>query len=335
MQQIRLVDLLTILIPFFSILYLSDLVKYLTKKYFKKILALFVLIVFVSLAYGDMSIDLINLPDYYIGGNPNTVVAVVDSGIFFQDFWEYSILDGYDFVCSDNVPEDTSGHGTAISEIILTVAPDVTILPVKVLNSDGIGSSENIAKGIEYSVASGAKVINLSLAFPFGVIPYDVEAQIKFAYQNGCILVSASGNDYSSSLPFPASSLMTISVGAIKNDLRRLEMSNYGPMLDLVAPGDKVLDMHTGTSFACPFVTGTVAIFCSEKIWLNSEEIKWILWESSSNLCKDDSLNEYGSGLLNVSRGLYFINNNLYPSLELIDFQEKNNTMCFIGVIDD
>src|SRR5215212_2392220 len=101
-------------------------------------------------------------------------VAVVDTGVqrSHEDL-AGRLLQGHDFVDGDDDPTDGDGHGTRVTGIIaanannglgvIGAAPAAKVLPVRVLDNNGSGSSEDVAKGIDYAVAQHAQVINLSL----------------------------------------------------------------------------------------------------------------------------------------------------------------------------
>ncbi|MCA9403197.1 MAG: S8 family serine peptidase, partial [Candidatus Omnitrophica bacterium] len=110
------------------------------------------------------------------GGNPGVVVAIVDTGIAYEDYTdvinsfrseEYyqapelsqtSFAPGYDFVDNDNHPNDDYGHGTHVAGTIAQntnnlagaagIAFKTTLMPVKVINANGYGSSFDVADGI-------------------------------------------------------------------------------------------------------------------------------------------------------------------------------------------
>ena len=107
---------------------------------------------------------------------PKTLIAVVDTGVNYElaDLKDVvQVKNGHDFVNNDNDAMDDNNHGTHVSGIIAAknnngysisgVNNISNILPVKVLDSNGSGTQENVAKGIKYAVDKGAKVINLSL----------------------------------------------------------------------------------------------------------------------------------------------------------------------------
>jgi serine protease len=192
-------------------------------------------------------------------GGRGVVVAVLDTGVAYRnweqfrespDFAGTHFVDPYDFVAHNAYPLDREGHGTFVAGMIaeatnnrlgLTgLAYGAKIMPVRVLDADGDGDSQTIARGIRYAVNHGAQVINLSLVFDEDVtgseIP-NVIGAINFAHRHGVVVVAAAGNDGSAHLAYPAAAPAAISVGATTLDRCLAGYSNIGAKLDLVAPG--------------------------------------------------------------------------------------------------
>jgi serine protease len=200
------------------------------------------------------------IADRHPGGRGVTV-AILDTGVayrqwkqFFQspDFTTTKFVSPYDFVEDDAYPLDRNGHGTFVAGVVaestnnnldLTgLAYGASIMPVRVLDSQGEGDEATIARGIRYAATHGAQIINLSLEFlPTQVksgsdIPEIVSA-IGFARRKGVIVVGASGNDENDQVAYPARVAGVISVGATTRNQCLAEYSNGGSGLDLVAPG--------------------------------------------------------------------------------------------------
>jgi serine protease len=204
-------------------------------------------------------------------GGIGVKVAVLDTGLAYEDRGPYRrspdisrfrVARGRDFCahagsvgdpCAgvDDHPDDPNGHGTHVASTIAEstynalgetgLAYGVTIIPVKVLDRDGLGDQESIAAGIDYAVARGAQVINLSFEFGSTVtaaneIPL-IGAAVKRARAKSVVIAAAAGNGGRSTVSYPARLPGVISVGATTDHACLAKYSNTGPGLDLVAPG--------------------------------------------------------------------------------------------------
>lgn len=203
--------------------------------------------------------SLINLPAAWsiTKGSSLTVVAVIDTGVRFDhpDLQGVFYDEGYDFIDDDPDPTDPGmsydgkiiSHGTHVAGTIAALTNNsqgvsgvcwggsgIRILPIRVLDDSGIGTSFDVARGIVYAVEHGAKVLNMSLGSPSD--SSIIRDAIKYAYDNDVVVVCAAGND-NGSLRYPAKYPETIAVGAVRLDKERAWYSNYGPELDVVAPG--------------------------------------------------------------------------------------------------
>jgi serine protease len=192
-------------------------------------------------------------------GGRGVTVAVLDTGAAYEnrgpfrrspDFAASTFVRGYDFVDLNAHPDDRNGHGTFIAGVLaestnnrrnLTgLAYGARIMPVRVLDADGLGDAAAIGRGIRWAVTHGARVINLSLEFdpstPRSQIP-EVLSAVRFAHSRGVVVVAASGNEAERAIAYPARAGGVISVGATTEHLCLADYSNTGSGLDLVAPG--------------------------------------------------------------------------------------------------
>jgi serine protease len=192
-------------------------------------------------------------------GGRGAVVAVLDTGVAYEnrgrfrrspDFIASQFVPGYDFVDRDNRPDDENGHGTFVAGVIaervnnrraLTgIAYGASIMPVRVLDDQGLGDAAAIAAGIRWAARHHAQVINLSLEFdssvPGSQIP-EVLSAIRYANRLGALVVGAAGNEALRIVAYPARANGVLSVGATTEDLCQADYSNDGRDLDVVAPG--------------------------------------------------------------------------------------------------
>jgi subtilisin family serine protease len=226
----------------------------------------------------------------------NVIVAVVDTGVYMEhpDLVSAKIpgLTGRDFAkkvgeSPDNDPQDDNGHGTNVAGIIAAngnifsgVAPGTKILPVKVLDSGGIGETSQVIEGINYAVSSGANIINLSIGSPGD--SQALHDAIINAVKAGVLVVAAAGNDGNnisgveqgnisdtdySELPekpakpfigkfaaytnYPAAYPEVISVAALEQLLNKTitlaDFSNVGK-IDVAAPGVNIYSTYIGSA---------------------------------------------------------------------------------------
>jgi serine protease len=155
-----------------------------------------------------------------------------------------------DFVGDAQAPYpafDVVGHGTHVSGTILAeeaadgfvgVAPSAKLLMGRVCSTEGC-STIAVAEGMDWGISQHVDVINLSLGGPFGT---NIEKQaVERAEQAGITVVAASGNDSTPTVGYPAAFPTVIAVGAVDSNLQKASFSQWGPELDVVAPGVEVL----------------------------------------------------------------------------------------------
>jgi thermitase len=241
-------------------------------------------------------------------------VAVLDTGIdinheslFGLNYSEVSLLE-------DGVDAGI-GHGTGIASIIagqtdefLGLAPSSEVLSVKVLNSDGVGDSFTIAKGIVLAVDQGADIINLSLGGFSSSAAMD--QAIQYAKSKDVLLVSAVGNDGTQGVLYPARHKDVIAVSSVDAKSRVSSFASYGPEVDLAAPGVGIVtaweDNHfvefSGTSIATAFVTGALAHELSKSPSQNKNGALEALYSNLDEAEKPGKDNWAGRGVVNLRR---------------------------------
>ena len=216
---------------------------------------------------------------------------------------------GWNFVNNNNDPSDRSldGHGTHVAGIaaangdeVKGVAFNAKIMPIKVLDNNG-GSDLDIAKGIQYAVNNGAKVINMSLGGEGALLAPELIEALQLAKRSGVTVIIASGNERQSGgalrpgnpARLAAVQDLGIAVGAIDDGRFLFEDSNPagGQRSNfLVAPGVSVRSTLpngrygylSGTSMATPHVAGVVALMLSANPNLTVDQIEDILAMTTS-----------------------------------------------------
>lgn len=247
------------------------------------------------------------------------IVAVLDTGVdtTHPDLKD-NLISGYNFVDKNDNVTDLDGHGTMVagiiaavannSEGIVGVAPKVKIMPLKVLTSKG-GNWIDLDLAIIYAAIKGADIITMSLGGRSSLL-FDAatQAAINFAYQKGCVLVAAAGNDNSSEPFYPAAYDKVIAVSAINQSDQKAPFSNFGSYIDLCAPGVNILSTFingkyaygSGTSFAAPFVAGVAALLLSKHPDLTPQEVAETLYHYAEDLGESGWDQFYGWGLVNA-----------------------------------
>ena len=153
-------------------------------------------------------------------------------------------------------------------------------------------NSEVIDDAIISAVDNGIRIIQFSLSIPS---TNAIVNAIQYAADHEVAVICAAGNNYSSSLSFPASDTNVIAVGAIDTNFQRADFSNYGTNLSIVAPGVDIYGLNhssntdlyrteSGTSFAAPQVSATLGLMLSINPSLSRNELKYIIESTAQKL---------------------------------------------------
>lgn len=260
------------------------------------------------------------------------LVAVIDTGI---DAGHEDLADGVAGV-ETTIPEehygelamfppeyrggmDNLGHGTHVAGILgarkngmgtTGVAPECQILSIKALEASGAqgrGRSSWVAAAINLAVERGADIINLSAG---GTIIKDelLRVAVENAQAAGILVVCAAGNVQSPVPTYPGAFDGTLSVSALKpqGDFVTFasSYSNSGDWIDFAAPGSGILstvpggyEMKTGTSMACPMISGALALLLSADPLLTGSQACDLLRQTARDLGDPGKDHRYGHGL--------------------------------------
>ncbi|MBC7538185.1 MAG: S8 family serine peptidase [Bacteriovorax sp.] len=202
----------------------------------------------------------------------SVIVAVVDSGVNYNhndlaaNMWDGGVSfpkHGYNFVESTNDPMDKNGHGTHVAGTIGAVGDNgigttgvcwkANIMAVRVMDASGSGTTSNIIQGVDFAVANGAKVINMSI----GGSTFDpaFNTAITNAKTSGVLVVVAAGNsnenvDSGSTPSYPCNYAQSnvLCVAALTQNFSLASFSNYGTTsVDVGAPGTNIVSTWPGT----------------------------------------------------------------------------------------
>ena len=281
----------------------------------------------------------INMPAAWKQGNgKGAVVAVIDTGVTkVGDLRDTKFVPGYNFVANNANADDDHGHGTHVAGTIAEstnngigvagVAYGASIMPLKVLSARGSGSMGGIAQAIRWAADHGANVINMSLGGPFAVAP--LANAVKYAHGKGVVVVAAAGNDGKGKVSYPARYPGVIAVAATQEDEGTTFYSNWGPEVDIAAPGGNTRGnpqggvlQHTivpndigrtdylyfmGTSMASPHVAGVAALVVGAGI-KKPEAVEQILLATARKPPGRDAGarvdDHYGAGIVDASAAL-------------------------------
>ena len=268
--------------------------------------------------YQGTAMNTLNAPagwDIVTGGGP--VIAVVDSGVI-QHTDLPTLLPGFSAVSGLSPNNDKLGHGTQVSGTLGAAGNNgkgnaginwnAKIMPVKVDDANGSLTVANIAKGVRWAVDNGAKIINMSLGSTADSVT--LKDAIDYAYNKGCILVAATGNDGKNAVSFPARYPNVLGVGGATNGTARAATSNYGTGLDVVAIGSAYTTSisggygaASGTSFASPQVAGLASLILAVKPGLTNEQVYDIIKQTTKPLGGGFNA-ETGHGFINIGAAL-------------------------------
>ncbi|MCU1467379.1 MAG: peptidase, partial [Actinomycetia bacterium] len=273
-------------------------------------------------------------------------VAVVDTGVLgAHEDLVGSVIPGID-LASDaaqydparNGEVDPGGHGTHVAGIIAAhpnngvgiagAAPGVKIMPIRILDKSGSGSSSDVAEGIIWAVNHGARLVNLSLG---GGPSPGMQAAIQYARSRQVVTFAAGGNSYQdgNQANYPAAYPEAVAVGAVDSSLHHASYSNTGAYIDVVAPGDQIWSTYgtgraqyalmSGTSMATPYATAAAALLLSERPSLSATDVTSLIEGTASDLGPRGRDDTFGHGLVNPLQAL------LLASPEKIDNGAKGN----------
>ncbi len=245
------------------------------------------------------------------------IVAVIDTGIDrLHPELAGAIVAGFDAI-GDKEPPDT--HGTAIAGAIVAharltgVAPGARLLAIRAFSTvgpDAEATTMTIVRSIEYAMAQGARVINMSFA---GARDPLIARAIAEARRRGIVLVAAAGNAGPQSPPlYPAADANVIAVSATDIDDHLLDVANRGRQIAVAAPGVDILlpapharyQIATGTSFAAAHVAGIVALMLAKNPHLTPDQVRAALIATARDLGPKGRDDMFGAGLADAYRAV-------------------------------
>ncbi len=266
--------------------------------------------------------------------------GVDDDANGYIDDWR-----GIDLVNTDSDPMDDHLHGTHVAGTIAAetdngygiagICPTAKIMPIKIFDQQGRGSTSDGIPAIRYAADHGARVINNS--WGGGGYSQALQDAITYANEQGASVICAAGNNGSYLAMYPASYRGAVSVGATDARDARAPFSNYGPWVDVMAPGHHILSLLTGevpnppygkfdddfliisgTSMAAPAAAGAMGLLMSAQPGYDP----WVYEQVLEDTCDTEiySLSNnadmasgwMGAGRINVDRMLAYDETNAF-----------------------
>ncbi len=249
-------------------------------------------------------------------------VAVVDTGVDYNhpDLKNRVLKDlGYNFINNSKDIMDDNWHGTHVAGIIAADATnnigisgivgdfDVKIIPVKVLDDKGEGSSDIMAKGIKYSADAGADIINFSVGFD--VKDSYIADAIRYARNKGVfVVVSAGNNGVNCDVSSPAGDEGAYTVASVNSADEKSTFSNFGYSVKIAAPGENILstipgggyDYRSGTSMSAPVVAGVAAMMKAVNPNLTAPQMEYILNKTAVDILEKGKDDNTGYGIVDA-----------------------------------
>ena len=217
--------------------------------------------------------DLVHSPLNYTG--KGVAVCLLDTGVNFADpSLGGKAISGYNFVDNNDNASDDNGHGTFMASMIHAMAPDATIVSVRVLGTNGQGWSSDIISGIDYceQLASGGKLKVISMSFGGGSYSERCDADpvsqaADTAIAAGLFPLASTGNGGGGSITAPACASNVTAVASSTADDAVSSFSNMNGMVSLLAPGEGVSgeglsgpETRSGTSVSTAVAAGASAL---------------------------------------------------------------------------
>ncbi|MCY9089783.1 S8 family peptidase [Bacillus mojavensis] len=242
----------------------------------------------------------------------NVKIAVIDSGISPHD--DLSISGGYSAVSYTSSYKDDNGHGTHVAGIIGAkhngygidgVAPEAQIYAVKALDQNGSGDLQGLLKGIDWSIANGMDIVNMSLGTSSdSQILHDA---MDKAYEKGVLLVAASGNDGNGKpVNYPAAYSSVVAVSATDQHNQLASFSTTGNEVEFSAPGTDITSTYlhqyyatgSGTSQATPHAAAMFALLKQRDPGNTNVQLRALMQKNIVDLGMTGRDQQFGYGLI-------------------------------------
>lgn len=253
----------------------------------------------------------------YTTGSATVTIAIVDTGVQ-ADHPELigRVLPGWNTYNNNSDASDPHGHGTFVAGVaaargdngigIAGMNWNARILPVRCVSSAGVGTESQCAQAIIWATENGADVISMSLQYYQGTD--FLRDAVAYAYDSGVLPIAATGNGQGPVVAFPARFPKCLAVGATNRNDLLWPGSNYGPQVDVTAPGQEIFSLWrnsgyqqlSGTSMATPHVSGLASLLLSIDPLLSPAELENALLSTVADLGPKGFDIEFGWGRVNA-----------------------------------
>jgi len=286
-------------------------------------------------------------------GESGVIVAVLDSGIdpSHPDLLN-KLVKGYNFYDNNYDTSDVYGHGTKVAGVVAaatnngmgvaSIGWNVSIMPIRVTDTNGYALVSLLTKGLIYAADQGAKVAVISFQIYGGS---SLTSAAKYFFERGGLVFAAGGN--SGSYVGDPENPYIISVSATTDTDARASFSTYGPFIDISAPGVNIYTTIkgggygsvSGTSFSAPLAAGVAALMFSANPSLTPSDVEAILKATSVDLGDSGYDIYYGWGRIDASAALRAVasttppsNIDLNPPVVTIKYPSNGDTIS--GVVN-
>ena len=243
-------------------------------------------------------------------------VAILDSGLQPGSGVDGSIVASYDALLPGSSLDDPVGHGTQMAMIASgAVSPSgvdgsgvgVPLVAIRTFDDNGNTSNYALMRAVDYAIAQGAKVVNLSWGSETS--SEFVETSIAYAQSKGMVVVSSAGNSPTGKPVYPSAYPGVVSVAALDASGAAWEKSNYGNTVTVAAPGVATFPVghngppgaYAGTSISSAYVSRELALYFTKNPNASPADAKKALSSSVTDAGTPGKDPYYGYGTLDAA----------------------------------